>query len=430
MTDGDKRRFSLAALTEIFLRYREAIGSYSSLLGGSAGRLVFSLVYFLVLANTLSVAAFGVVAAASATGVVLSRVAGFGFSSPVYRIATVKPQLTGVFLGGYFGLVVLSLPLVCAIAFATFGLVFMGQLSGLAFSLIIISEVFLWRTAEIIIIVNNGFRRFTLGAALTILGTFLRMCAALAFWQFAVDRTVEIWAWYYFAANFISLLLISLFGKIPYRIRLKWKLYPRRMHDALAVAGAEIVFYAQMELDKVLMLALAGGEVTGIYAVIMRLVDLTAIPLRSFNTLLVQALMRNPDLMKSWLKRLTLEAAIAAVSTLALFAAVLLLWAKPNLLGQNIALVAPVLIFALAIPATRNTVEYHSELLYARGQTLARAGILALIAALKAALMVWWIEPGIDATSLLLWMSVVFAALYLVSAALTHYLVTKPSLQP
>jgi O-antigen/teichoic acid export membrane protein len=408
-------------------RYGGLIKSYASLLGGSVGRLVFSLVYFLVLANTLSVAAFGIVAAASAMGVVLSRVAGLGFSSPLYRISTVKPQLTGAYLAGYFGFFVLSMPLVVALAYVAFRTVFAGQLTILAFSLMMISEIVLWRSAEIIIIVNNGLRRFGLGAALTILGTFIRMCAALAFWQIASNQSVEIWSWYYLAANAISFALICIFGRIKTRIRFVWKLYPRRLRDALSVAGAEVIFYAQMELDKVLMLALAGGEVTGIYAVIMRLVDLTAMPLRAFNTLLVQSIMKTPDLMKPWKRRLALEGGIAVVSTLALASAALLLWIKPTLLGHNIALVAPVLMFALAIPATRNIVEYHSDLLYARGQTFSRAGLLALLGALKALLMMQFIQPNISGVTLVLNMSAVFAGLYVVSALFTYGLINKPA---
>ena len=414
-------------LAGVITRYRELLQNYASLLGGSVGRLVFSLVYFLALANTLSVAAFGVVAATSAMGVVLSRVAGLGFSSPLYRIATVKPQLIGAYLGGYIGFFLLSLPVVAVLAYTAFATIFAGQLTALAFTLIIISEVVLWRSAEIIIIINNGLRRFGLGAALTILGTFIRMCAALAFWKLASDQSVETWAWYYLAANAVSLLLICMFGRIKSRIRFIWKLYPRRVRDALSVAGAEIIFYAQMELDKVLMLALAGGEVTGIYAVIMRLVDLTAMPLRAFNTLLVQSIMRTPDLMQSWKRRFAMEGGIALVSTVALGAAVLLLWLQPTILGKNIAFVAPVLMFALAIPATRNIVEYHSELLYARGQTIARAGLLAVLGCLKAMLMGFFIHPDIDAIQVIIWMSVVFAGLYIVSAGFTYGLIKKPA---
>lgn len=408
-------------------RYGGLVSNYTSLLGGSVGRLAFSLLYFLILANTLSVADFGIVAAASSVGVVLSRVAGFGFSSPLYRVSTVKPRLTGVYLAGYIGFFLISLPLVALFGYFAFAAIFASQLSAVAFALILISEVIFWRSAEIIIIVNNGLGRFGLGASFTIVGTFARMCAALAFWKLAVDQSIESWAWYYLAANAASFVIICRLGRIKNRLRFIGKLYPRKLREAFSVSGAEIIFFAQMELDKVLMLALAGGEVTGIYAVIMRLVDLTAIPLRAFNVLLVQYMMKTPGLMASWKRRFAMEGGIALISTLALAAAAFLLWIAPTILGKNIAMAGPVLLFALAIPAMRNITEYHTELLYARGQTVSRAGLLALLGGIKATLMSWFIFPQIDAIQLIIWMTAVFAVLYLVSAGFTYGLMREPA---
>ena len=80
---------------------RTTIFAYLTILSGSAGRLVISLVYFLIVANTLTLAEFGIFATASAVGVILSRLLAFGFISPVYRVATVKPRLLGSYLAGF-----------------------------------------------------------------------------------------------------------------------------------------------------------------------------------------------------------------------------------------------------------------------------------------------------------------------------------------
>ena len=61
---------------------------------------------------------------------------------------------------------------------------------------------------------------------------------------------------------------------------------PLARRPALSVAGAEILFYLQMELDKLLVLGIGGPKLAGLYAIIMRLVDLTAIPMRTFNMML------------------------------------------------------------------------------------------------------------------------------------------------
>jgi O-antigen/teichoic acid export membrane protein len=422
---ADAPAFSPSPTGGFLQRNRALLAGYASLLSGSLGRLVFSLVFFLVLANTLPIAAFGTMAAASAMGVVLSRVCGFGFSSPLYRVATVKARLAGTYLAGYALFAVLSAPLVALLGWLAFALFFEGAISAKSFVLILLAEIALWRTAEILIIMNNGLGRFSLGAMLTIMGTAARMVAALVFAWTTSEHTLDGWAVHYFWANAAALAIAAVAGWPKSRIRLRPALYWRRMYDALAVAGGEVLFYAQMELDKVLMLALAGAETTGIYAIIMRLVDLTAIPIRSFNTLLVQSLMKQPDALASWKRRAALESGIAFVSTAAIVGLGLLLWWKPTLLGASVAVAAPMVLFAAALPGLRNAAEYHAELLYARGQTLWRLMLLALLAGVKAAGMAMVLSPDMAASELMLTMTGVFAAVYCVSAIATHSLVGR-----
>ena len=83
----------IARLKDFASANRSSIRAYLSMIGGSAGRLVISLVYFIAIANTLSISDFGLFATASACGIMLSRLLAFGFVSPLYRIATVKTRL-------------------------------------------------------------------------------------------------------------------------------------------------------------------------------------------------------------------------------------------------------------------------------------------------------------------------------------------------
>jgi O-antigen/teichoic acid export membrane protein len=414
-----------SGLTGWLARHRAQLAGYASLLSGSAGRLVFSLVYFLVLANTLPVAQFGVFAAASAAGVVLSRIFGFGFTSPLYRTATVKPQLVGVYLAGFWLMAALSLPLVAFAAWGAHRAFFAEDIALAAFGLIIAAEVLLWRNAEVFIIITNGLGRFMRAALMTILGTALRMAAALGFAWTAGVHDVASWAGWYAAANAAALVLTAAVCWPDSRLRLAPKLYLRRMRDALSVAGGEIVLYAQMELDKVLMLAIAGGQAAGIYAIVMRLVDLTAIPVRAFNTLLVQAMMRDPAALASPARKALTEAGIAAISTLGMALLALALWWKPDLLGKSVAVAAPVAAFALALPALRNLTEYHSELLYARGQTVTRAVLLIAMGVIKIAGMVLLLSEATAPQTTILIMTGVLAVIYLVSSMATYSLMRR-----
>ncbi|WP_425277154.1 lipopolysaccharide biosynthesis protein [Nitratireductor basaltis] len=399
---------------------------YFKAISGSAGRLVFSLAYFVLLANALSIAEFGLFATASAAGVVLSRILGFGFIAPLYRIATVKPRLLGAYTAGFMGLSALSLPVLAGAAWLMYLLFFASDMPLGIFAAIVASEALLWRPTEAVIIVNNGLNRFGRGAFLTIMGTAIRCAAAFVF-VFASERNLANWAVYYLAANGLSLLIAAGFFYPWRRLKFTPELYGRRLPDALYVSAAEILFYLQMELDKLLVLALGNPQLAGIYAIIMRLVDLTAIPIRTFSMLLVQKMMRMPDLLKRLTVRFGIEGAIFAVSTMGLLGLAIILHFHPRLLGDNVAEAAPLVMLALAIPGLRNLVEYQAELLFARGQTAWRAINLVLIGALKAGALALILSLHEAPREIVLSLNWAFLALYLLSLALTSIALTHPA---
>lgn len=401
---------------------------YATAVSGSAGRLVFSLVYFIALANTLSIAEFGLFATASAAGVMLSRILAFGFISALYRAATVKPLLLGVFTGGFLALALLSLPVLAAASYAVWRVFFGGEMMPGVFALLIVAETLLWRPVEVVIIVNNGMGRFGRAAFLAILGTALRALAALlfAFWS---TRDLANWAGFYLAANALSLVIAAGFFYPRQRIRFRLPLYSRRLADCIYVAGAEMIFYLQMEMDKLLVLAIGGPHLAGIYAIIMRLIDLTAIPIRTFTMMLVQRMMRTPEMLSRLRLKLGIEAGVFVVSTAGLLALALILRYFPTLLGANVAVVAPMVLFALFVPGLRNLVEYQAELLFARGQTLLRALNLALLAGLKALLLATLLLHTTDNADMVLLLNAVFAVIYLASSALTYAALRMPARQ-
>lgn len=416
----------MATLSEFLAARAGLLKGYGSALSGSVGRLVFSLAYFVLLANALTIAEFGIFATASATGVVLSRLLAFGFVSPLYRAATVKPRLVGVYAAGFLVLAVLSLPVIAITGWLVYGAIFAASMSFATFGLVVVSEVVLWRLAEAIIIVNNGMGRFGRAAILVIFGTAFRALAALIFAS-AADASLTEWTWYYLAANAASLITAIVFFYPGHQLRLVPALYGRRLVDSLAVSGAELMFYLQMELDKLLVLAFGGPQIAGIYAIVMRLVDLTAIPIRVFTMMLIQAMMRSPEMLRRiWLK-LGIEAGIFVISVTALLALAGVLYIYPGILGENVAEVAPIIGFALLVPGFRNLVEYQAELLYARGQTVLRAINLALLAGAKAVLLIAILSAITAPIPILTWLNGVFAVLYLVSAALTYSAMRRPA---
>jgi O-antigen/teichoic acid export membrane protein len=399
---------------------RKSIADFARITTGVLGRLVISLVYFLIVANTLNMGDFGIFAAAAAVGLVLSRVLGFGFISPVYRVATVKPRLLGVYLGGLGALGLASLPVIIAAAVLVHAAFFGGRVGLGVFLLIIAAEVLGARVMEFTAITLNGLSRFGASARLVILASALRTAAALILlvggWT-----SLAAWAWLNAAAALAGA-LIGLAVFMP-RLRLRFRpaLYPRRLKDAVLTAGSELAFYAQGELDKVLVLALAGERTAGIYAIAMRLIDLTAIPVRSFAQLLVQKTMRDRAHPVEIGRQVIIEGAIAAVSIAGFAAIMVLLWPDPRLLGGNLARAAPFLPLLLLVPAFRNLIEFHGELLYARELVTGRLLALLGLAALKFGLMTVVIG-GAEMSDWAVRLNGVFAAVYAASAITAYRL--------
>ncbi len=387
---------------------------YLTILGGSAGRLVLSLVYFLIVANGLSLADFGLFATISATGIVLSRLLAFGFVSPLYRTATVRHRLIGTYCAGFAGLAVLSLPVILIVALGLYHLAFASQTQLSTFALIMAGEILGWRLLEIIVIINNGMGRFARASAIVIAGSAVRMVAALVFLWLGTG-SLQDWATLFVVANVAAFAMALVWG-LPLR-RWRWRpaLYRRRMGDALSAGAADIAFYLQAELDKVLVLSLAGPRMAGLYAIAMRVIDLTAMPVRAFNQMMIQAVMadrgRGAGLLAG--RGVLQEAGIAAISIAGLAGVMVLLWLKPGILGRNVQDAAGLFLPMLLVPAFRNLVEYHGELLYAREKTLSRLVLLLALAALKAIMLVTLFRLTSDPATMALGLNLVFGAVYL-----------------
>ncbi len=74
------------------------------------------------------------------------------------------------------------------------------------------------------------------------------------------------------------------------------------------------------------------------------------------------------------------------------------------------------------VPAFRNLVEYHAELLYARERTGSRIVLLCLLTALKAGLISLVMTRFVEDEGWASWMNLVFGLVYLASAGFTYRL--------
>ncbi|WP_213773163.1 hypothetical protein [Bradyrhizobium sp. dw_78] len=403
---------------------RGQLANYLQVFAGAGARLGLQAVYFLILANTLSLHDMGVFASTSSTGIMIGCFSGLGFSSFAFRAAAGKRRTLGGYLAVFYASWLISLPLCLAAALPVFYLLFTPSLSLTAFIAIILVESGTWRIVEMIHQVNNGLGRYGSASFVISLGTALRSAGAVAFLA-SGSHDIETWSAFYVIFNIAAMALAVAFYQPRVRLRWRAELFWGRIRDALLFSVAYCAFISQNEIDKVVMLSLADQRTVGIYAIASRIIDFTSVPIRTFFVLYSRKLILERRARNQIRRSLGVEAAIALTSTLAFAGLLTMLWLWPNLLGHNIASAAPLLGVLLAVPAFKNLLEYHSELFFAYQQMTVRAVLATSQVALKAValalLLIWF--GGI--TEWGVWLNGIYIGLYALSAAIVYSLVFR-----
>ena len=405
--------------------FRRTVENYCKLLAGTSARLGLQAVYFFLLANTLSLAAMGVFASASAVGLMLASFSGFGFGSLAFRAAAGKPRLLGNYLGLFYGGLLLTTPLGLLAALPVYYGLFDGSITLTAFLGIIFVEAVLWRIVDVMALSHNGLGRFTTGALVVTVASAIRAGGAVAFVLWG-GGDVERWALFYFVSNAGALLAVLAVFPAPVRPRWRTRLFLSRFRDGAMFALSYFALNAQGQIDKLIVLSLADARFAGIYAISSRIVDFTALPFRSFYTLYTRKLFGEGKRIKNALGRtLKVEGAIMALSLLGFAALAMLLWQWPLLLGPNVAVAAHLFLLMLLVPAFRNLMEFHGELFFVHGRMSARAAVAVGLVVLNAAALALLLTFAKDSVTIGLWLNAVYGGLYLLSAAALYSFVTR-----
>jgi O-antigen/teichoic acid export membrane protein len=394
------------------------VRAYLNTLGGSSGRLVIQAAYFVTLVSSLSVADYGVFASAIAVSLIVANGGTFGFTAALFRAATTRRRVLGHYIGGYYVYILGAIPATLAIAVCLHVLFFHHYLSMAAFLAIFASEAIGWRLVDTIHFLNLGLGRYAIGTAATLLASATRTVAALLFAALG-SGDLETWSYYYLLANIAG--AVGCFLLFQPRIRPRWnrRIFVGRLPESISFAAASLVQALQLEFDKILVLFLAGQKAAGIYALSFRIIDLIAVPVRSFFPIYTQMLLRQRAALHDLSSRLGMEIGVALTTTLVFVAFLQVLAHYPTLLGSNIAAAYPWFAALLVVPAAKLLLEYHRQIFFAANRVFAFTLITLLVLAIKIPAMA---VIALSTTSMEGWiapLNVLWMALYLLSAVLT-----------
>jgi O-antigen/teichoic acid export membrane protein len=209
---------------------------------------------------------------------------------------------------------------------------------------------------------------------------------------------------------------------------LRWKpaIFIGRLRDGLLFTFSYFAFLGQNEVDKLVILQLAGDRMVGVYVITMRILDLTAAPLRPLFVIYSRKLLLAGRAKARLLGEIVqFEALIAASSIAGCIALVAILTRWPNALGHNIASAHGLLAALLVVPAAKNLIEFHSELFFAFDRMGVRGACAWGVLALKAgaiALLIRMLGGGGEWGP---WLNAIYLVLYLMSLATLRALLAR-----
>jgi O-antigen/teichoic acid export membrane protein len=397
---------------------RQYLGQYLTIVSGSVARVTIQGVYFVLLANTLSLTDFGLFAGISAAGLIIGAFAGLGFASAAFRTAATKSRLVGRYLASLYVTFLVSMPLCIGAAYLLYEFAFSGRLALSTYLALAVSDIVLWRLLEVVSQVNNGLGKFFQASLGPVIGSASRLVAAVIFKL--TFTSLDEWALMYLVANGVGT-AFYIWAFSPSRricFRGATLLIIGTLRDSLLFAFSFFVFYTQSELDKLIATLLVDGRTAGIYAISMRILDLTGIPVRCFVLLLVREIMRSGRQISKWGTGLVIEAGLAAVSLVGFAVIALVLTAYPTLLGRQVAEAASLFMFMPLVPPFKYLQEYHAELFFAWRRMDVRAFTAVLLTVMKAALTVVIFLIARDLRHMGVLFNLSFAVTYVVSATI------------
>jgi len=256
--------------------------------------------------------------------------------------------------------------------------------------------------------------------------TIFRAAGALLFAAMG-GGSLETWGSIYFVANAVTVL--ATFALFAPRVRMRWKakLFIKKFRGAMLFSFSSLTFDMQTEIDKVIVLTLAGDRTAGIYAIFMRVIELAVIPTRTFYVLYSRKLIRESRISVAIARNILIEAGIFAV-TFAAYAVFLgALSLKPNLLGSNVAIAHQLFSVALLVPAVKSMMEFHSELYFAYGKLATQAAASVGLVSLKTAMIAGVLIMTQDVATFGFWLNWVFAVVYMLSALVVYRAIARPS---
>jgi O-antigen/teichoic acid export membrane protein len=360
---------------------------------GYVGRLILQAVYFIVIARTLGVTAYGGFVAIVAMAGVLTPFTGNGCPSLLLKHVSRDRSTLGVNWGNGL-LLMIGSGLFFTLLLVAFGPVISGIRMRLAILCIALSELVLARIVDLASFAWTALGRMRDTALLNIYTSLSRLICVIVLSLVTAHPTVQDWA----IAVLVGSLACAAFSAwgITRIARPSFDLKQLRMGLGegayFAVGGAAATFYN--DIDKTMLARMADLTSTGIYGAAYRLIDVSMAPIKAMTSSTFAETFRRgakgigcaEEYAYSLIKR---AAWIGLALTIIFFAGAPLL---PHVVGKSFSRSVEALRWLALLPLLRSGHYFLGDALSAAGLNATRTAIQVAVAVINIGLNVYFIR--------------------------------------
>src|SRR6185312_11657771 len=247
---------------------------------GIAVQIALQAVYFIVVTRTMGARSYGAFVSVSALSTIVAAFSVWGADQLLIRTVANDQKAFSRSFGEAAIYFLVTAPVFTVAAAIGFRFLVTAEISWTAIALVAVTEIVFARANYFAV---DCFQAFERGRDMAMLGILLyaaRVAAALIWSATTTDPTPLSWAWFYMTSSFLAgaaslTLVVVKLGAPQWRAR--WSDWKEGGFFALQMGS----FVGFRDIDKPVVVALAGLGEAGLYAAAFRIADVAAVPVRA-----------------------------------------------------------------------------------------------------------------------------------------------------
>ena len=247
---------------------------------GIAIQITLQAVYFIVVTRTMGARSYGAFVSVSALASIVAAFSVWGADQLLIRTVANDQKAFPRAFGEAAIYFLVTAPVFTVAAAIGFRFLIDAEISWTTIALVAVTEIIFARSNYFAV---NCFQAFERGGDMAMLGILLyaaRVIAAIVWSTTTTDPTPLSWAWFYMTSSFcagaISMSMVAIKLGAPIW-QPRWSDWKEGGFFALQVGS----FIGFRDIDKPVVVALAGLGEAGLYAAAFRIADVAAVPVRA-----------------------------------------------------------------------------------------------------------------------------------------------------